>query len=109
MARLIFFIAILVLVCIALWKINVRLYWKIRNARNHGKGRVVKRKSKGKVVYVAQLYTDNVGWEDIPGLKYSNLSEAMTAMDNAMERAFSNENGRDSDEQIMVERSYRRR
>ena len=47
--------------------------------------------------------------EDIPGLKYSNLSEAMTAMDNAMERAFSNENGRDSDEQIMVERSYRRR
>ena len=109
MARLIFFVAVLVLVLIGLWKLSIRLYWKARNKKNHGKGRVVKRKVRGVVLYVAQLYEDNAGWQDIPGLKYNTLSEAMTAMDKAMERAFANDTNNEGDEQIMVERSYNRR
>lgn len=110
MPRLIFCIAILVLLVILLAKLGHRIYWRIRNRMNHCKGRVVKRmcKSKGKVLYYAQIYRDFVGWEDIPGLHFDNISDAMTAMDKALERTFA-ELANDNDEQIIVEREYKPR
>lgn len=109
MARIIFFVAILVLLLVAVWKLSCSIYWKVRNRRNHGKGRVVKRKVNREVRYFVQLYNDNAGWEDIPGYKFDNLGDAMTAMDKALERVFANDSTNDGEEQIMVERSYRRR
>lgn len=110
MPRIIFCIAILTLLVILLAKLGHRIYWRIRNRMNHCKGRVVKRmcKSQHKVLYYAQIYKDFVGWEDIPGLRFDNISDAMTAMDKALERTFA-ELANDNDEQIIVEREYKPR
>ena len=109
MARIICCIAVMVIVCIVGYRVILRLLWKARNVKNHGKGRVVKRKKKGKVVFIAQLYRDDVGWEDIPGLAYNTLSDAMTAMDKALERAYEDDQVDENEEKVMVERSYRQR
>ena len=106
MPRLIFFIAILILLLVGLAKLCHRIYWILLNAKNHGKGRVIKRKVNGKVSYVVQLYKEFDGWLDIPGLKYSTIGDALTAMDKALEKSF-DEEAHDTDEQVIVEREYR--
>ena len=106
MPRLIFCIAILILVLIALCKVIYRAYWRIRNHRNHCKGRVVRRKFNGKVQYFVQIYKDFIGWEDVPGLRCDSIAIAMTAMDNALTKNFA-EVANDNDEQVIVEREYR--
>lgn len=108
MARIIFCIAIIILLAILFAKIGISIYWRVRNRMNHCKGRMVKRmcKSKGKILYYVQIYKDFVGWEDIPGLMFDKICDAMTCMDKALERTFADQPG-ENDEKVIVEREYK--